>query len=376
MTGPEPTRFLPAETAAPEELARQVKIFASGCAVTVVLDGMQNLSMIVNLQRQAVWVNASFRAFLLEHNVSVFAGERMGALAGCQHPAEAEGACGTTEACRFCGSALAIAAALEGKEAVKECRIVSRHSGDELELRIQAKPFKYEGEDFLLISMADISADKRRQVLEKLFFHDVLNTAGGVQGLVALMQEAGQEEVASYVPLAYAASNRLVDQILSHKELATAERGELQPHKSEFLAAEFLEEVAALYRAHESSRGRHVKVSAGHPLLTVNTDRSLLSRVIGNLVKNALEAESDGSTVTLSCARESGRMIFQVHNPRQMPEETRLQIFQRSFSTKGEGRGLGTYSIRLLTERYLKGRVTFTSGAAGTAFRVELPEQG
>jgi sensor histidine kinase regulating citrate/malate metabolism len=49
-------------------------------------------------------------------------------------------------------------------------------------------------------------------------------------------------------------------------------------------------------------------------------------------------------------------------------------IFQRSFSTKGFGRGLGTYSIRLLTERYLKGSVSFTSSAlSGTIFRVRYP---
>ena len=40
----------------------------------------------------------------------------------------------------------------------------------------------------------------------------------------------------------------------------------------------------------------------------------------------------------------------------------------------GQGRGLGTYSIKLLTERYLKGKVDFTSDAtAGTTFRVWYP---
>jgi sensor histidine kinase regulating citrate/malate metabolism len=51
-----------------------------------------------------------------------------------------------------------------------------------------------------------------------------------------------------------------------------------------------------------------------------------------------------------------------------------LQLFQRSFSTKGEGRGLGTYSIKLLTERILNGKVSFTSSMDdGTTFRVLIP---
>jgi sensor histidine kinase regulating citrate/malate metabolism len=56
-----------------------------------------------------------------------------------------------------------------------------------------------------------------------------------------------------------------------------------------------------------------------------------------------------------------------------MPEEVKMQLFQRSFSTKGEGRGIGTYSIRLLTENYLNGKVSFISNKTdGTVFSVEL----
>jgi signal transduction histidine kinase len=56
-----------------------------------------------------------------------------------------------------------------------------------------------------------------------------------------------------------------------------------------------------------------------------------------------------------------------------MPREVQLQLFKRSFTTKGTGRGLGTYSMKLLTERYLKGRIAFTSSETdGTTFTVTL----
>lgn len=59
-----------------------------------------------------------------------------------------------------------------------------------------------------------------------------------------------------------------------------------------------------------------------------------------------------------------------------MPDEVKLQIFQRSFSTKGRGRGIGTYSIKLFTEKYLEGKVSFTSKEGeGTVFTVELPDE-
>ncbi len=59
-----------------------------------------------------------------------------------------------------------------------------------------------------------------------------------------------------------------------------------------------------------------------------------------------------------------------------MPPEIQLQVFNRSFSTNGTGRGIGTYSIRLLGEKYLGGQVTFDSfDGGGTTFRIHLPAQ-
>jgi hypothetical protein len=58
-----------------------------------------------------------------------------------------------------------------------------------------------------------------------------------------------------------------------------------------------------------------------------------------------------------------------------MPEVVRRQVFRRSFSTKSPvGRGIGTYSAKLITERYLGGSLTFTSSEEqGTTFAVTLP---
>jgi sensor histidine kinase regulating citrate/malate metabolism len=68
-------------------------------------------------------------------------------------------------------------------------------------------------------------------------------------------------------------------------------------------------------------------------------------------------------------------IYFSIKNPGLIPAEVQSQIFQRSFSTKGKGRGLGTYSIKLLTERYLNGSVGFTSSIErGTEFFVKIHE--
>ena len=92
------------------------------------------------------------------------------------------------------------------------------------------------------------------------------------------------------------------------------------------------------------------------------------------MIKNALEAISKNSTVTLNSYKEQNQIVYSVQNEGYIPRDVQLQIFQRSFSTKGNNRGLGTYSIKLLAERYLKGKASFESIAEkGTTFYVKIP---
>jgi sensor histidine kinase regulating citrate/malate metabolism len=57
-----------------------------------------------------------------------------------------------------------------------------------------------------------------------------------------------------------------------------------------------------------------------------------------------------------------------------MPLEVRHQVFRRYFSTKAaSGRGIGTWSVKLLTERYLGGTVSFRCQDGNTIFEAVFP---
>ena len=90
------------------------------------------------------------------------------------------------------------------------------------------------------------------------------------------------------------------------------------------------------------------------------------------MLKNALEATLTDGKITIGC-NSNKEHVFWVHNPTFIPEKNQLQIFQRSFSTKGGNRGLGTYSMKLLGENYLKGQVGFVSNEnTGTKFYIKF----
>lgn len=75
---------------------------------------------------------------------------------------------------------------------------------------------------------------------------------------------------------------------------------------------------------------------------------------------NALEASED-EVINVGIQKNENHVEIYVHNNKYIPRNIQLQIFKRSFSTKGKGRGLGTYSMKLIGEDHLKGYIRFTS---------------
>lgn len=231
------------------------------------------------------------------------------------------------------------------------------------------------GESCVVVGLTDVSGEKRRQVLEHVFFHDLLNAIGGVHGLAELLvhEQMDPEEESECKNDIHRLSGGVIDEIRAHREMLAAERGEFVAQLEDVDVRELLNDVARLYRHHEVAADRSIEVVSGEAVV-LHTDSALLRRVLGNLIKNALEAIESGSTVTVSIETRDSEHVFLVKNPGVIPREVQLQMFQRSFSTKASaGRGIGTYSARLLTERHLGGRVSFVSNEQeGTVFCVSL----
>lgn len=366
--------YLPAERVSASELERQRQAVVGSAQLTALLDATLGFSLVLNEQRQVVHINDAFRGFLEQRGTPLRLGLRPGELLSCVNAPTTDGGCGTAEACRYCGAAHSLAGAAQGSSGLHECRIQGEDIGDDLDLLVKSSCVEIDGERFIVFAAIDISHEKRRRTLERIFFHDVINTAGGIKGLAGVMSRSAPYVAVKYAPLLATATSSLLDEIVSHRELTRAEHDELPVKVTRFSTLALLSELAELCTHHAVGLGRSVTVTANSDDIFIESDRVLLLRVMANLLKNALEAEPTGSTVTTSCQKVGDKIRFEVHNASVMPREVQMQMFQRSFTTKGPGRGLGAYSIRLLTERYLGGKVSFVSTEeAGTRFTAEYP---
>ncbi|MEJ2698159.1 MAG: ATP-binding protein [Desulfuromonadales bacterium] len=213
----------------------------------------------------------------------------------------------------------------------------------------------------------------RRRALERIFFHDILNVTGSIRGFAELLQDDEVSDKEEIYALIRSAVEQSIDEIESHRVMTAAEHLELPVGPEPLHARELLEKVADLYRHQEVARERDIVLDAVEDIL-FTSDPTLLTRVLGNLVKNALEASKPGEAVRIGCGEVNGNVEFRVWNRATIPDDIRGQIFHRLASGKnGRDRGIGTYSVRLLT-LFLGGEVSFTSEEGkGTTFRVRLP---
>ncbi len=373
--------FAPGNRASKEILQEQVKQMEKVFTLEPLLSAMPNPVTILNKNRQIVYANPAFRQILgFNDNGEIF-GLRLGEAVQCLHASESKEGCGTTEFCSQCGAAKAMRKAISGQADVQECRILA-HREDEVtavDLRVWATPFQIGDEKFTIFSMADISDEKRRRVLERIFFHDITNTATAIQGLVDLFLVS--ENPADLLDLSVDkmlanASIQLIDEIQAQSQLMDAESGELDLQNEPFETKTFLQQMVELYHNHRVADGRQIQLADPVPNVFRWSDWALLGRVIGNMLKNALEASTPGETITVGCEEYFDHVRFWVHNPKLIPRHVQLQIFKRSFSTKGDGRGLGTYSMKLLAENYLEGQISFESTPEkGTIFFCTLPKE-
>lgn len=363
------TFFAPADRASVKEIANDIQLFSQATALRSTLDAVPDIILILNTYRQVVFINeAGAQAMGLVSWIKA-TGQRPGELMGCIHSSETPGGCGTTEFCRTCGAVKAILTALRGEEDIQECRI-SLNNGGALDLRVWAKPLHLGNGKYMIFTIKDIGDEKRRQALEHIFFHDILNVAGIVSGY-AKMLETDTSDSHDMIHNLSQASQRLVEEIMTQRALLAAEKGSLVIQTKTIDIAQLLQRITKQYEWYTNCAVRIVDPGVSVDFIS---DPILLGRVIGNMLKNAIEASSPGDIVTLSYTVTESKITFAVHNPTSMPHKVQLQVFNRSFSTKGDGRGLGTYSIKILSEQYLQGRVWFESTREkGTTFYAAYP---
>jgi hypothetical protein len=372
------THFAPAERAPADALQRDVEFASTNPVIDGVLRAVSGFLAVLNEHRQILTVNEALLRNLGIQDAGEVLGLRPGEAIRCVHADDFAGGCGTSKFCATCGAAIAIVACLgSGKPEERDCIATVRRDGEKVDLylRVRSCPVSYEGRRFVLLFLQDVTTDQRRSELERAFFHDVCNIITGLEGASYLLSQDDEPDNDKLVSQIRHLVQRLTKEVEIQRTLSQAESGQYHVAYEDLSLREVIGGLQSSLASHPAARGKRLSFPRDIPGERLFTDLSLLLRVLMNMLINALEATGEGGEVRVWVESGEDGLTFLVWNPSGIPEDVSRRIFQRHFTTKKDnGRGLGTYAMKLFGEKILGGKVDFTSSdAEGTVFRLWLP---
>lgn len=339
------------------------------------IDSVPSPAIILNNERRIVFYNNALAKAISENRKSMILGRRPGELLHCCN--SRKNWCGESPPCSECGALRAIKSAIGGEASEEECMLLAKIDGKvkAYTFKVTASPISIKKEKYYIIHLTDISDIKHKEMMEKVFLHDLLNSVNGIANAGTLIREditkKEQQELAAMI---VERAHYLASEINAHRLFISAETKQLEVYNEPVAISELINSVCFFYKDSLLAKERNISLSWEIEDFKLTTDKRILHRIIENLIKNAFEASPDNGKVKVLACQDGSNALITVSNMGTITLTVAHQIFKRSFSTKGPGRGLGTYSVKMFTENYLRGRVWFDSSQDdGTNFYIELP---
>lgn len=208
----EPTEFAPAERRDGKEIQRQVEQISHTPLMFNHLDIIPDPILVLNQERQIVFANKAALNFLSAHQHETIFGLRPGDALCCAHTTGTGYSCGTTS------------------------------------------PYFFADEHYVVLVLNDISDEKRREVLERIFFHDVNNTLQILLTTVEIMPPHNTLQENELANVITTSVQILSNDVQSQQSLLQAEAGDLllRPVELRKAQGEVLAPTALSYSANST----------------------------------------------------------------------------------------------------------------------------
>ena len=370
------TYFASPQRKALSELKQDIEQISNNPIVDGLMRSISGLFAVLNSDRQILAVNHAFLDAVGLSELKDVLGLRPGEALKCVHAWEEKFGCGTSKYCSTCGAALAIVTSLaRNKIEDRYCAAQVRRNGStqEICLKVRAVPFEFDDNRYVLLFIVDVSDEEVRTYMERIFYHDVNNMIAGLVATseVMLTENEGNDSARSINCMSW----RLKKEFDAQRLLAQ-EDFPYEPYMELIQLDDLYTDLRRVYCNAPFARDRTLHFVKGEETDSILTDYSLLMRVLMNMVTNACEATEEGCEIRIWHDKTDDALTFHVWNATVIPQDIQRRIFQRHFSTKsGKGKGLGTYSMKLLGEKYLGGKVSLNSAEGkGTTFSFSLPK--
>ena len=233
----------------------------------------------------------------------------------------------------------------------------------EIQLSLKATSFRTNNNELIILSIQDIKNELDEKELEswmkliRVLMHEIMNSITPITSLSESLSHIYSTEGIPVLPEEVTAKTivttlqglnvikeqgkGLMSFVESYRKLTRVP----EPVKKFFRVADLLSRVQILYSSLERSDRIDLSFSLKDPDLEIFADQNLISQVLINLVKNALEANENNSEgkIIIVAGNDSNHHpeICVIDNGPGITEENLDEIFVPFFTTRQNGSGIG-----------------------------------
>lgn len=205
-----------------------------------------------------------------------------------------------------------------------------------------------------------IEAANLKEHVERIMRHDMRSPLASIVGLTQIMindSRMSPENQKQYLQLIEESGFKLLDMLNLSLNLYKMEQGTYQfVPKQVNVIQTIIKPLNQLLKLMEIKKISLVTIANGTPLndnseLMIQGEELLCYSMFMNLIKNAMEAAPDQSSITINCEETGQYTKIAIHNKGAVPENIRTKFFDK-YITSGKygGTGLGTYSAKLMAK--------------------------
>jgi two-component system, NtrC family, nitrogen regulation sensor histidine kinase NtrY len=245
-----------------------------------------------------------------------------------------------------------------------ERRLISIDTGQgEIQLSLKATSFKTNDNELVILSIQDIKNELDEKELEswmkliRVLMHEIMNSITPITSLSerlskiysaggqpVLPEEVTDKTIATTLQGLNVINEQgkgLMSFVESYRKLTRVP----EPEKKLFRVADLMTRVQILFNSLEKNEKIELHISMENSDLEIFADQNLISQVLINLVKNAVEANENnpaGKIQIVSGFDENHHPeICVIDNGPGISEENRKEIFVPFFTTRPNGSGIG-----------------------------------
>jgi nitrogen fixation/metabolism regulation signal transduction histidine kinase len=235
--------------------------------------------------------------------------------------------------------------------------------GTEIQLSLKATSFRTHSDELVILSIQDIKNELDEKEIDswmkliRVLMHEIMNSITPItslsESLSNIFSSEGKPISPGHVNAKTIATtlqglnvikeqgNGLMSFVESYRKLTRVP----EPVKKLFKVSELMRRVQVLYNSLEMSGSSDLSISLANPELEIFADQNLISQVLINLLKNALEANENKAdtkiTIVVSDCLNNHPEICVIDNGSGITAENLDEIFVPFFTTRQNGSGIG-----------------------------------